>query len=585
MAWYQSFRNSGYKLFFSSSYTTGTTASSTFLPHIMIPLTMVLGYDSYTMNSSSSSSSFAAHESSSKGIEFITVGVSSSSSSKITVPYTSSNNSIVANPRMWVHDALEGDGKLIRKALGITNDQNNTEFKESLSRLVLFSGSSNPSLADEIAYELNQPLGKINRETFADGETSLQALESVRGKDVYLIQSTSPPVNENLLELCLMISLMRRASARSITALIPYYGYKRDVGTSGSFIHVIGNARDDNNLVGGAKEAAKSVPVLADYADDDEDSLLSISATGREDYTGESTSASINDNSSVYSSKKLSSVGDKFNNPSSLAAAAAALMAETNTSFPVAAADVARMLETVGVDRVLTIELQPPGMGHIEGFFSPTVPVESLRSTGIAVDYISRLNLHNPVVVAPNESCIQLAYDMRNGLQHRMQNSTVGIAAIMQSGPSRGSDRYAHRPRALMNGRTIKDDSMELVGDVRGKDVLICDDMIDTAKTLMTRIQLLKDRGAQRVVAFATHGLFTGGALQRITRSPLSDVVVTNTIPLREDVNTRHTHKIAQLSVAPLLAEAILRVQTGQSLQDLRIFDRDTAEPRYKGQE
>jgi len=573
MAWYQSFRQ------FNRTLTTLSTFS---LP-ITIPITLYLGYDTYTYASSANSSSITnptLSSSSINGIEFVTI--SSPSSLSTNLVYTSGNNGTVSNPRIWVHDALEGDGKLIRKALGFTNqdEHDNTKFKQMLNRLVLFSGSSNPSLAEEIAYELHQPLGKINREKFADGETFLQALDSVRGKDVYLIQSTSPPVNENLVELCLMISLMRRASARSITALIPYYGYKRDVGTSGSFIHVIGNARDKNIS---NNEANNPAPVIIDK--DDEESLLAVSSTGREDYTHESTATSIVDNSSIYSSSKLSAIHSSLSNPSSLAAAAAALMAETNTSFPVAAADVARMLEAVGVDRVLTIELQPPGMGHIEGFFSPTVPVESLRSTGIAVDYISRLNLHNPVVVAPNESCIQLAYDMRNGLQQRMSNSTVGIGAIMQAGPSRGSDRYAHRPRTATNGRANNDDNMELVGDVRGKDVLICDDMIDTAKTLMTRIQLLKDRGAQRVVAFATHGLFTGSALQRITRSPLSDVVVTNTIPLREDVDTRHTHKIAQLSVAPLLAEAILRVQTGQSLQDLRIFDRDTAEPRYKGQE
>jgi ribose-phosphate pyrophosphokinase len=206
--------------------------------------------------------------------------------------------------------------------------------------------------------------------------------------------------------------------------------------------------------------------------------------------------------------------------------------------------------------------------------------VESLRTTGIAVDFVSRLRLQNPVVVAPNESCIQLAHDIRTGLQKKM-GTYVGLAAIMQAGPSRGSDRYAHVVPAAPGAG----ERMELVGDVYGRDVVICDDMIDTAKTLMTRLALLKERGAQRIVAYATHGLFTGGALQRITKSPLSDVVVTNTVPLREDVDTRHTHKIAQLSVAPLLAEAILRVQTGQSLQDLRVFDRDSTEPRYKGQE
>jgi ribose-phosphate pyrophosphokinase len=227
----------------------------------------------------------------------------------------------------------------------------------------------------------------------------------------------------------------------------------------------------------------------------------------------------------------------------------------------------------------------------LQGFFPSNVPVESLRASGIAVDFISRLKLRNPVVVAPNESCIQLAHDMSSGLQ-RKTGHAVGLAVMVEAGPSRGMDRYAHalsRPASALRStsapRRASVDATELVGDVFGKDVIICDDMIDTAKTLMTRVALLKDRGAQRIVAYATHGLFTGQALQRITRSQLSDVVVSNTVPLREDVDTTHTHKIAQLSVAPLLAEAIARVHTGSSLQNLRVFDRDSAEPRYKGQE
>lgn len=120
-----------------------------------------------------------------------------------------------------------------------------------------------------------------------------------------------------------------------------------------------------------------------------------------------------------------------------------------------------------------------------------------------------------------------------------------------------------------------------------GCDVVLVDEMIDTAGTLMRRVKLLKDRGARRVVAFATHGLFNGAALQRITRSPLSEVIVTNTISLRDDVDVRHTHKIVQLSVAPVLAEAILRMQMELSLQTLRApaySDKDIS-PRYKGQE
>jgi len=237
------------------------------------------------------------------------------------------------------------------------------------------------------------------------------------------------------------------------------------------------------------------------------------------------------------------------------------------------------MLEAVGVDRVISVELQPPGQGQIEGFFPPQVPVENLRAASIAVDHISRLKLRDPVVVAPNESCIQLAHDLRAGLQLKTGRD-VGLAAIMEAGPSRGSDRYAHGASAeallgagALAARAPERDRMELVGSVSGRDVVICDDMIDTARSLIARLNLLKERGANRVVAYATHGLFNGGALQRITKSSLSDVIVTNTVPLRDDISVRDTHKIAQLSVASLLAEAVVRVQTGQSVQHLRAFE------------
>jgi ribose-phosphate pyrophosphokinase len=257
----------------------------------------------------------------------------------------------------------------------------------------------------------------------------------------------------------------------------------------------------------------------------------------------------------------------------------------------------------VGVDRVISVELQPPGQGQIEGFFPPQVPVENLRAASIAVDHLARLKLRDPVVVAPNESCIQLAHDLRAGLQLKTGRD-VGLAAIMEAGPSRGSDRYAHSARASLGallgpagagagtgagagvgaGARALPERMELVGTVQGRDVIICDDMIDTARSLIARLQLLKERGANRVVAYAAHGLFNGGALQRISKSALSDVIVTNTVPLRDDISVRDSHKIAQLSVAPLLAEAVVRVQTGQSVQSLRSFESESAETRNENQ-
>lgn len=216
---------------------------------------------------------------------------------------------------------------------------------------------------------------------------------------------------------------------------------------------------------------------------------------------------------------------------------------------------------------------------RLQGFFESRVPVESLRATYIGADHIARLGLSKPVVVAPNEACIQLAHDFRSSLQART-GGQVGFACIVEAGPSRGSDRYVH---AYHDPRSPAE-RMELVGDVHGRDVIVVDDMLDTGRTLMTRLNLLKERGANRLVAYACHGLFNDGALQRITKSPLSDVVVTNTVPLRDDVDMRHTHKIAQLSVAPLLAEAALRTQLGLSLLHLRKAV-SGEQARYKGQE
>ncbi len=204
------------------------------------------------------------------------------------------------------------------------------------------------------------------------------------------------------------------------------------------------------------------------------------------------------------------------------------------------------------------------------------MPVESLRSTSIGVEHLARMGLRAPVIVAPNEACIQLAHDLRAGLASKT-GKQVGFACIIEAGPSRGADRYVHAPRSRRNA--------ELVGDVAGRDVVVVDDMLDTARTLMTRVTLLRDAGAGRIVAFATHGLFNDGALARINKSILSDVVVTNTVPLRTDLlSVDLTHKVALLSVAPLLAEAALRTQVGMSLLHLR-KGADAEGPRYKGQE
>lgn len=320
----------------------------------------------------------------------------------------------VPNPRRWVLDMLDGDGSEFKAAVGM-------DAKAALPKyanMVLFTGSSNPQLAEEIAYELHTKLGSATVDHFADGETHVQVNENVRGKDVYIVQSTSTPVNEHLMELLLLVSTARRASARSITAVIPYYGYKRDVGVAPAITQMM------------------------------------HSTEGGEDGSGGG-GGDGSDGASRYHAAAAAA-----------AASAAALSGRRSSaataSYPTSAADVAVMLEAVGVDRVISVDMQPPGQGQIEGFFSPSVPVENLRSTAIAVEHLRRAKLSDVVIVAPNESCIQLARDFQSGLR-KTTGKEVGLAAIIEAGPSRGADRYLHNRRVKP-----EDSRLELVGDVAG---------------------------------------------------------------------------------------------------------------------
>ena len=353
--------------------------------------------------------------------------------------------------------------------------------------LVIFSGNANPELATEIAVLLGTALGRITVSRFADGEVNCQVLDNVRGKDVYLIQPTCPPVNEHLMELLLMVSTMRRASAERITCVIPYYGY----------------ARQDRKM------------------------------TAR---------------------------------------------------VPISAADVARLLEAMGVDRVVAVDLH---CGQIQGFFGPRVPVDNLDAAQVGYKYFANKGLVNPVVVSPdaggvyrcarpppapaprqsspcaahspppphpparNACCAPCrAKQFREGLNHQAPHLDAGLAMIIKQRVKAGAI-----------------ERMDLVGTVDGSDVVIVDDMIDTAGTLCTAATELKRNGARRVFCFATHGLLSGPAPDRIARSQLEEVVVTNTIPLK--ASARSNEKIVSLSVAPILADTIKRVHLRQSVSAL----------------
>lgn len=333
--------------------------------------------------------------------------------------------------------------------------EQNQPFDKKLDDALIFCGNSNRPLAEAVADCLGTKLGRVSVQRFADGEVSMQFLDSLRGKDVYIIQPTAPPVNEHLLELLLMISTCRRSSARKITAVIPYYGY----------------ARQD---------------------------------------------------------RKLSS------------------------RVPISAADVARMIEAMGVDRVVAVDLH---CGQIQGFFGPRVPVDNLEAQLIGLEYFSEDELlQNPVVVSPDAGGVYRARKFQKGLIARGYQD-CGIAMLIKQ-----------RPRANEIER------MDLVGTVKGSDVVIVDDMIDTAGTLCEAAKELKDKGAKRVFAFATHGLFSGPALQRIRGSALERVIVTDTLkPPKEDLSSAATSsgKIVRISVATLLADTIRRLHQRESLHDL----------------
>lgn len=317
------------------------------------------------------------------------------------------------------------------------------------AQILLFTGNANKELAQKIADHLGISLGQATVSTFNDGEIHIQIKESVRGHDVFIVQPTchtsTQSVNDTLMELFLLVRTMQRASAKSITVVVPYYGY----------------ARQDR--------------------------------------------------------KAMSRV-------------------------PISAADVAMMLEDGGVDRVLTIDLH---CGQIQGFFR-NAPVDNLFSSPIFIDYFVKKELNNVVVVSPDAGGVDRAYKFAQQL--RKHNVPAEIALISKRRASAGVI-----------------ESMYLIGDVNNADAIIVDDICDTAGTLVKAAQLLKDHGAKRVFAVIPHGVFSGTALDKIRNSMICEMVIADTIPLREDAPANLTI----LSVSNMLADAIVRIQKGESVSAL----------------
>jgi ribose-phosphate pyrophosphokinase len=308
-------------------------------------------------------------------------------------------------------------------------------------KLSLFAGRANLALAEEICRYLNMELGKAVVKTFSDGEVMVEIGENVRGKDVYVIQPTCSPVNHNLMELLIMIDALRRASARRITAVIPYYGYGRQ-----------------------DRKVAPRVPITA----------------------------------------KL----------------------------------VADLITAAGARRVLAMDLHA---GQIQGFFN--IPVDHLFAAPVLLSYVREHFQNDIVMVSPDAGGVERARAYARRLD-------AGLAII---------DKRREGPNEAK--------AMHIIGDVAGKTAIIVDDMVDTAGTLTQAAGALATDGAKKVYACCTHPVLSGPAIERLSASPIDQLIVTNTIPLSEAA--RGCRRITQLSVAPLLGEAIRRIHEEDSVSSL----------------
>jgi len=311
------------------------------------------------------------------------------------------------------------------------------------SKMMVFTGNANRELAQKVASRLYLSLGKADVGKFSDGEVAVELNENVRGKDVFVLQSTCAPTNDNLMELIVMIDALRRASATRITAVVPYFGY----------------ARQDRRV--------------------------------------------------------------------------------RSARVPITAKVVADMMVTVGVDRVLTMDLHAE---QIQGFFA--CPVDNVYGSPILNDDIVACNYDNLMVVSPDIGGVVRA----RAIAKQLDDADLAII-----------DK--RRPRA--NEAQV----MNLIGEVDGRTCLLVDDMVDTAGTLCQAGNALKERGATKVVAYCTHAVLSGNALDNIRNSQLDELVVTDTIPLSEEAKT--ISKIRQLTTADLLAESIRRVSNEESISAL----------------
>lgn len=302
----------------------------------------------------------------------------------------------------------------------------------------LFSGSANPEFAEKVAKYLGVPVCNATLKRFSDGEISVQITESVRGSDVFIIQPTCAPANDNLMELLIMVDALKRSSANSISAVIPYYGY----------------ARQD-------RKAAPRVPITS----------------------------------------KL----------------------------------VADLLVAAGINRIVTVDLHA---AQIQGFFN--IPADNLFGSIMFVNYLRDKKLKNPIIASPDVGGVARA---------RSYATRLGLDLVI-----------VDKKREKANVAEV----MNIIGDVNGKDVILVDDIVDTAGTLVKAAEALKAKGATSVMACCTHGVLSGPAFERIKNGALDELVVSDTIPLKEK-----TEKITVLTASNMIGEAVRRIYKNESVNSI----------------
>ena len=308
-----------------------------------------------------------------------------------------------------------------------------------MSKMMVFTGNANPDLGMKVVERLDIPMGKAHVARFSDGEVSVEIQENVRGKDVFIIQSTCAPTNDNLMELIVMADSLRRASAARITAVVPYFGY----------------ARQDRR--------------------------------------------------------------------------------PRSARVPISARVVADMMTTVGFDRLLTVDLHAD---QIQGFFS--IPVDNVYGSPVLLDDIVDQQYENPMIVSPDVGGVVRARAVAKQLDCDL--------AIIDKRRERANESQV----------------MNIIGDVQDRTCILVDDMCDTAGTLCKAAKALKDNGAARVIAYATHPVLSGPAIDNVINSQLDELVVTDTIPLSPA--GQKCDKIRTLTMAPMLAEAVRRVCNEESI-------------------